>query len=227
MSKELTTFDYDGIDKETRGKLVALAGQFNSQMKGYKKLWMDLGKIVGEAHELLAGNGSEGKFGPWVEANLNVNRSTAYRYMWAWDRFGKCCSVQHFTTEALYELSGPNVPEKAVSEAIKRADKGERITKSLAGELTDKHTVEPDEPATKKLRTQSDEAPTPAEDEPDEDPCDPGKLFSKLLEHLRLATLLLDEINRAVPNQKYRQDAFDSLECANQEILKWRKQSKR
>ena len=53
-----------------------------------------------------------------------------------------------------------------------------------------------------------------------------GKLFSKLLEHLRQSVLLLDEINKAAPNPKARQEIFDSLECANQDILKWRKAAK-
>lgn len=53
-----------------------------------------------------------------------------------------------------------------------------------------------------------------------------GKLFSKLLEHLRQSVLLLDEINKVAPNPKARQEIFDSLECANQDILKWRKSAK-
>jgi uncharacterized ParB-like nuclease family protein len=52
------------------------------------------------------------------------------------------------------------------------------------------------------------------------------EMFKALLEHLRLATLLLDEINRVAPNEKRRHDAFTSLECANTEVLAWKKGAK-
>ncbi|MGH9931008.1 MAG: hypothetical protein ACREA9_17510 [Pyrinomonadaceae bacterium] len=143
MSKDLSpSFNYDGIDKDVKGKLINLAGQFNNKMRSYKKSWLDLGEIVSDAHELLSGVGRDGKFASWIESFLNVSRQTAYRYMWAWQRFGKCNSVEHFTTEALYELAGPNTPEKAVKEAIKLADKGKTITKSVSSELVEKHTVD-------------------------------------------------------------------------------------
>jgi ParB-like chromosome segregation protein Spo0J len=94
----------------------------------------------------------------------------------------------------------------------------------------------------KKLPSQSDEPPTPAEDEtpqngqidespvkqadePDESPA-VGKLFSAILEHLRQSTLLLDRINKVVPNAKLRGEIFDSLELANTDIIKWRNSAK-
>jgi hypothetical protein len=49
-----------------------------------------------------------------------------------------------------------------------------------------------------------------------------GKKFSKLLELMGQAIRLADEINRDAPH-KLHADIFSSLDCANQDIHKWRK----
>ena len=143
--KEIATvgFDYESVEKDVKQKLLALAGQFNRAVAAHHKTWLNLGEPISEAHELLAGNGREGKFTKWVESELSVTKRTAYRYKYAWDRFGnKCDSLSHFSTEAIYALSGPTVPEDAVKDAIKLAGKGKRVNLELAEELIEKHTVD-------------------------------------------------------------------------------------
>lgn len=74
--------------------------------------------------------------------------------------------------------------------------------------------------------TYDEEACTRCHDPKPADEAPVGKLFSKLLEHLRQCTLLLDEINRAAPNETLRTEIFNSLEVANEDVHKWRKSAK-
>jgi hypothetical protein len=53
-----------------------------------------------------------------------------------------------------------------------------------------------------------------------------GKLFTKIFDHLGKVTRLLDDLKKAVPNSKYFDDVFASLECANQDLHKWRRAKK-
>lgn len=171
MSKELATatFDYSGVDKDTKGKLVALAGQIKRGKANYAKTVLEVGCAIHEAHELLAGDGRDGKFSAWCEEECGIERRTAYNYLWSFERFGKCETVSHFSAGAMYALAAPTAPDKAVKAALKLADKGVRVTKSVADELIEENTVETDDPKpsrSSKPLSQSDMPPTPAEDEP-------------------------------------------------------------
>jgi hypothetical protein len=132
MSKALTKFDYEGLDKQ---KLVYFAGQLSKCAREHASSGMEIGRIIAEAHELFALAGQGGKFTAWVEYELRLSRQTAYNYMWAWQRFGNCKSLLQFTQEALYTLASPKVPEPAAFAAIKLADKGEQVDKKKAKEL--------------------------------------------------------------------------------------------
>lgn len=257
MSKAIAVavFDYAQVDKDTKGKLIALAGQVKRERAKHASSGMALGEAISEAHQLLAGDGRDGSFANWVEAECGFSRTSAYRYMWTWQRFGKCSSLEHFTSEALEKLATPTTPEPAVKEAMKLADKGQRINKDKATEILNRFR----EVANGKPKPSApDDSPLPANQsgsrvdsgdgyiDPIEAACQhdfddeacrkchmprpeppSGKLFSRLLEHLRQAVLLLDEIAKVAPNGKLHESAMNSLDCANQDILKWRKASKK
>lgn len=138
----MTVFSYDGFDKDTRGKLVALAGQIKRGKAEYVRAVLLIGGAIHEAHELLAGVGREGKFQDWLERECGIERRTAYNYLHAFDAFGKCETVSHFSAGAMYALSAPTAPPKARDEAIKRSENGEKITKSVADEIIESLTVE-------------------------------------------------------------------------------------
>lgn len=140
MSKAIAAvgFDYEGIDKDIKGKLTYLAGQIRKSTKSHIENVLELGKLIEQAHEALAGGGRDGEFGPWVEAECGFTKKTAYNYLHAFQRFNKCESLSHFSAEAVYALAGPDVPDKAVSEAVKLADKGVRVNAGKAREILDK-----------------------------------------------------------------------------------------
>jgi hypothetical protein len=79
-------FDYSAIDPEVKSKLICLAGEINRESAAHIQHALALGEAVAAAHDLLAGIGCEGKFKPWVETECGISKSTAYNYMWAWQK---------------------------------------------------------------------------------------------------------------------------------------------
>lgn len=135
----IKTFDYEGIDPEAKSKLIWYAGQIAAAASDHVKRAVEMGQLIYEAHELLAGVGRDGHFKPWVEKECGFSRRTAYRYMAAWSRFGKCDSLSRFSAEAVYELSPNTVPTEASDEAMKLAKKGRRISIEVAKEILNRH----------------------------------------------------------------------------------------
>jgi hypothetical protein len=258
MSKAIVAvgFDYGELSKDSKGRLLYLAGQIRKQTKSHIENVLALGELIQQAHAELSGGGRDGEFGPWVEAECGFSRKTAYNYLHAYERFNKCESLSHFSAEAVYALAAPDVPDKAIKEAVRLADKGERVNASKAKEILDKFreatTRASGKPGqtSKTTATQTEAAkpsgpcPHGGEHEYDDEACkrchdpkpgvsvepeessDAGKLFAKIFEHLGKVTRLLDDLKKAVPNSKYFDDVFASLECANQDLHKWRRAKK-
>lgn len=162
MTKELSTavFDYSDLDKDVKGKLIALAGTIKREKAKHSQSGLEIGKAIACAHAELAGDGGDGRFSEWVEMECGFGRTTAYNYMWTWQRFGNCSSLEQFTQEALYALASPKAPAPAVKEAEKLADKGHKITLDKAKELLDKFREV--EAKAKPRRATSAAAPSPA-----------------------------------------------------------------
>lgn len=215
MSKAIAKaeFDYGTVEKDVKGKLIYLASQINREKAAMINAGMTVGKHVAEAHSLLAGNGRDGKFTEWVNKVCGFSRRSAYNYMLAFQRFDGCEGIDFISQDALYALSGPDTPPQAVKEAMKLAGKGQRVdvkaAKNLLLKFSDGDQPEPEKKAAKPEAKR-----------------DLGELFSEALEHLRKITLLIDEINRQANNTQFRSSVFDSLEVANQDLVKWRKMSK-
>lgn len=139
VSKALTTaFDYKAVKEETKGKLIYLAGQIKKEAASHTRTGIAIGESVAKAHALLAGDGRDGQFKGWVEAECGFSIRTAYNYMQAWQTFGESEAIEQYEPTAMYTLSGPKVPPAAVKEAEKLAKKGERITADLADEIVGK-----------------------------------------------------------------------------------------
>lgn len=133
---ELTAkpFDYAAIDAEGKSKLIWLAGEINKQKSSGLQAMLDMGKAVADAQEILASH-HKGSFGKWIEAECGIGRSSAYRYLHAWEKFGSCASLGQLTAEAMYALSSPDAPPEAAKQAQKLADRGVKVTAKVAKEL--------------------------------------------------------------------------------------------
>jgi hypothetical protein len=251
----VVTFDYEGIDKDTKGKLTYLAGQIRKSAKGHITHALEMGEHIHEANDALAHAGCEGRFSEWVKAECGFSRKTAYNYMNAFARFGgNCESLTQFTAEAVYLLAGDDVPDGAIKEALKMADKGERIGLETAKATVEKHCPERTKRKTSGATASSEPSTAPPDLPPEGtanqadqgsqgtgahwsppegvtkfndkfEPEDASDLFKDILEHLRKAVLVLDKLQHAAPN-KLHDDVFESLDCANRDLLAWRKSAK-
>jgi len=209
-------FDYGVVSKEQKGKLIYLAGQINRERVTVATSLMSIGKHINDAHEILAGEGREGNFSDWIQETCGFSRRTAYNYMLAYQRFHGCGAINQISQDAMYYLSGPSTPPEAIKEAVKQAEKGQRVDLKFAKNLLLKFSDE-----------DADDGKAAKAAKPEKAEPEVGELFSEAFEHLRKLTLLLDRINRQANNTGLRSAVFDSLEVANQDLLKWRKASKR
>jgi hypothetical protein len=171
MSKALIAFDYASVDKDTKSKLIALAGEVKQYSKAFKQYGEKIGETLAVAHDLLAGKGCEGLFRPWVECEMDIGLSTAYNLLNVHWRSDKFPILETLPPTVAYLLSPESVPDEAIREMEKAVKKGVRPTVELAKETIAKFR-EAGKPkpagrtsAPKKLPSQSDEPPTPAEDE--------------------------------------------------------------
>lgn len=141
MTKTIATvgFDYDGIEKDAKGKLTYLAGQIRKSTKGHVEHALEMGRHISDANDVLCKVGCEGKFAEWVRTECGFSKQTAYNYMNAYARFGdEQEHIGQFTAEAIYVLSADDVPEAAIKEVLKLADKGQRVNRETAKETLDK-----------------------------------------------------------------------------------------
>lgn len=136
MSKEIAVFDYSDFPDNIKGKLIRLAGQIKRASVEHVEKIFELGEIISEAHELMAGAGRDGAFNPWVEKECGFSRRTAYNYLRVFQTFGKKCATLHtLSPTALYTLSAPETPKAAVEEAKKVAAKGLPMDAEQAKEI--------------------------------------------------------------------------------------------
>lgn len=136
VSKDLIVrFDYTVLDKEDKGKLLYLAGEIKKASTQHKTSGIAVGESIAKAHAILAADGKDGQFSAWVEAECGFGRTTAYKYMWTWERFGDCKVLDRFDLSAMQTLSAPSVPDEAREEAIELAAKGHHITNDRSKEI--------------------------------------------------------------------------------------------
>lgn len=159
---ELVAFDYNAVDKETKGKLLALAGQVKRGREHYNKSVIELGESIHEAHDLLA-NHKNGTFGKWVIGECGLEETTARNYMNAFKAFGKYpATVAGYSAGAMYLLSSPEAPVGAFKEAKKRVDNGEKMTTPLAKEILSRFKTPKPSSASRSADTAAAKPPKPS-----------------------------------------------------------------
>lgn len=107
---------------------------------------LDIGQHLDEVHSLLAGNGRDGGFHPWVRERCGFSIRSAYNYIKAHhrlrprlpeDSYVKCATVARFDVAAVYLLANESTPDEAIDEAVARAADGEHITRRVAAGIID------------------------------------------------------------------------------------------
>ena len=131
MPKELTapSFDYSTLSKDAKGKLICLAGEIRKQSKSHASSGLELGRLFSESKGLLGES-----FKTWVERESWHSVRSAYNYISAWENFGDCANLHNIELSAMYELAKS---ETAKRKALKLAERGVKVTHSVAKELVE------------------------------------------------------------------------------------------
>lgn len=170
MGELAKSFDYNQIeDKDVRGKLVYFSGQLRKEREAASANVIAQGKLLHEANELLADH-RDGLFQRWLDDEFDMSKSTAYRMMSAYRIFDGCPTVGQLEVSAMYALASDQCPENATKEALKLANRGERISQKRAKQLIAKYTVEAED---------VEEIPQP-EPEPEPEPVISGEALEAL-----------------------------------------------
>lgn len=165
MSKSMAVFDYASLDKDTKGKLVALAGEIKRYGESFRKCGMQVGEAVFNAHLLLADH-RDGLFEKWVEQETDIGLSTAYNLKNVWERASDFPILENLPPTVAYLLAAPKTPDAAIKAVEKAVNKGTRPTVELAKAAIKEHSEPRAARPPRKPPSQSDMPATPAEDDP-------------------------------------------------------------
>jgi predicted transcriptional regulator len=137
---QLTLFDYNQLDAETRIITRQRAGEIKTLMRATAENIMQVGEKLLEVQVKL-GNG---QFDAWLSAEFDWSRRTAYNFIGVFKQFRDRANFAQIdvATSALYLLAAPSTPESAVEEVLARAEAGERITHTEAKAVVAEHKAE-------------------------------------------------------------------------------------
>lgn len=124
----VTTFDYSQVSKEEKGKLVYYAAEIRKAKKSHAEAIIETGKLLAEVQSVMSNHGS-GTFCEWVDLECGFGKSTAYRYIDAFEAFKDCPNLGQMDPSAMYLLAKNDDAKKA---AIKMATKNTPVTHAVA-----------------------------------------------------------------------------------------------
>lgn len=135
MTTQLTLFDYNALDSETRVIVQQKAVEIRDRMRSAAQAVIEIGERLIDVKERLG----HGKFGQWLDAEFQWSADTARNYMNVAERFGQNPKISEFAPSALYLLAAPSTPEDARTEAINLAEQGQKITHAVAKQIVTTH----------------------------------------------------------------------------------------
>jgi phage N-6-adenine-methyltransferase len=132
MIQQLSLFDYDSLDTETRIVVRQKTEEIHTLMRRTARDIFDIGqKLLVVKNQLGHGN-----FGQWLKAEFNWSDRTAQRYMSVATQF-ECDNLTDLSIapSALYLLASSSTPQEARNEALELAQKGVTITSDVAKQI--------------------------------------------------------------------------------------------
>jgi len=188
MSKDVAkrVMNWDGIDKEDKGKLLYFGSQFRKSADSMMASYLEASEMVAQANAILAKPGCKGKFVEYVEIELGISKQTAYNMVAVNRKFGgsNSTSVGLFTPSAMIALASSKLPDDVIEKA-KEIAAGGKVTGSIAKQAKAAATLEiPMDHATVTETEVDDEEPITAPDDSDTeyedvDPPEPTKTTTK------------------------------------------------
>lgn len=142
-------FDYSSLLESQRTLAKQSAGKIRDLIRLTATSIVEIGRLLADVHGVLR----DEHYQAWLRAEFSWSHAVASHYEHAAKRFGEIDDkvLSHFQPGAIRILSNNNIKPEVVKEAIKRATKGQEISKVEAVKLIRKH-VAPGEQAPAVLR---------------------------------------------------------------------------
>ena len=128
---EVAPFTYADLDAETRVVVQQKTSEIRGLMRRAAQDVVEIGLRLIEVKDRLP----HGQFGQWLGKEFSWSHDTAARLMGVAKRMGQIPHGAEFEARALYLLAAPTTPEEARTEAIARAEAGEKVTQAVAREI--------------------------------------------------------------------------------------------
>ena len=137
---QITLFDYAVLDPETRIVVQQRTEEIRALVRRSAQDIIDIGNKLIDVKARL----EHGKFRAWLAAEFEWGDWTAAKFMAVAKEF-KCVNFTHLNVapSALYLLASDETPDEARTEALERAEQGERITYTAAREIVQEHKAQP------------------------------------------------------------------------------------
>ncbi len=130
-------FDYAALDAGTARQVRVTAQRIRQRVRQTLEVLIAIGMDLIAVKQVLP----HGCFLSWLRTEFGWAERTARNFMIVAQRFGaKSAIIADLTIDptAAYLLARPSVPEEAVTVAVRRAEKGERVTVAVAREILSK-----------------------------------------------------------------------------------------
>ncbi len=130
-------FDYAALDADTARQVRVRDQRIRQRVRQTLEVLIAIGNDLIAVKQVLP----HGCFLSWLRTEVGWAERTARNFMIVAQRFGaKSAIIADLTIDptAAYLLARPSVPEEAVTAAVRRAEKGERVTVAVAREILSK-----------------------------------------------------------------------------------------
>ena len=120
-----TGFDYAALQANVAIAARATGERLRMRLKRTVQDIIENGKDLVEIKPQL-----EGHFDKWFEDETGLERTAAYRFMGAFEKFGNGTlhNATSFSPTVIYLLSAPSTPDAVIEKAIEKSDTGAKVT---------------------------------------------------------------------------------------------------
>jgi hypothetical protein len=223
-------FNYGSVDVETAAKLEYFAKTGKAIYRKHQIQFIaDFGKLLSEARELLANN-KNGTFIKWATAEFDIDKSSVYRYLNAWDRIlshGETTYL-HWSPTALYLASADDFP-KPVMKKLEKIPATDLVRTSDVKRLIEASkpkpvpVVKPEEYLDLE-QTQTDVLDTDGDYDADQVEDDPSPVF---VPEQSQASIMLDSLGKQIPkNLRSASELAIQINAIGRDVDKFRKLAK-
>jgi len=138
IQPSIFAFDYSIVSADKRQYIQGCASQIKTLAKRSAEDMLEIGRLLTEVKSSIG----HGNFGNWLESEFGWAERTAENIMRVYAKFANFADLDMFAPSSLYLLSQNSTPEKAIEEAVERAEGGEYISHQLAKEILDNNRTD-------------------------------------------------------------------------------------